>query len=174
MSGTSPNLRTLELESGTRHALAELTPLNNSRSDPNSVGPREGCLQRLRGFLALKTTMASFLAVLALVFIAGMALLGVDLHWGGLGLVSSALLVLVVLCLIPVNNSWASPQGGLGRLATTLPSEPLPVSMCAHLQLKSTSADVVPYPLQEFTLADVSRMYPPPFPPPPYQDLGKN
>ncbi|XP_077501743.1 uncharacterized protein LOC144112803 [Amblyomma americanum] len=136
-------------------------PLESVRLDGATqqlpIGPRGE-----RRDSARTTHAALWFAVVALVFVAGMALLASGLHWWGLCLLGAALLLLVSLCLLPA-TAGRQPE------AAPLAGEPVPVSMCAHLQLRTISGNAVPYLLEEVTLADVSRMYPPPFPPPPYQ-----
>lgn len=118
-----------------------------------------------------RASAALCFSVVALVFVAGMALLASGLHWWGLCLVGAALLLLVSLCLLPAGRGEQTldRRSSLGR-RVAFAGEPVPVSTCAHLQLRTISGNAVPYLLEEVTLADVSRMYPPPFPPPPYQD----
>lgn len=118
-----------------------------------------------------RTSAALCFSLVALVFVAGMALLASGLHWWGLCLVGAALLLLVSLCLLPSGRGEQplDRRSSLGR-RVAFAGEPVPVPTCAHLQLRTISGNAVPYLLEEVTLADVSRMYPPPFPPPPYQD----
>lgn len=118
-----------------------------------------------------RASAALCFSVVALVFVAGMALLASGLHWWGLCMVGAALLLLVSLCVLPTGRGEPTldHRSSLSR-RVAYAAEPVPVSTCPHLQLRTISGNAVPYLLEEVTLADVSRMYPPPFPPPPYQD----
>lgn len=139
------------------------TPLETVRLD-SATQQRPISPRRPDSARAARTGSAALcIAVMALVFVAGMALLASGLHWWGLCLLGAGLLLLVSLCLLPA-TAGREPE------AAPLAGEPVPVSICAHLQLRTISGNAVPYLLEEVTLADVSRMYPPPFPPPPYQD----
>ncbi|XP_002401950.3 uncharacterized protein LOC8028834 [Ixodes scapularis] len=160
---------------GNPSVLDERTPIGDSRHDRNVQDSRShgGCLERVKNCLALKSTLVLCLIIITLTFVSGMALLGADLHWGGLGLVCVALLVFVALCLLPLKRKGAvtpQPRNSAGGVSVRLRSEPLPVSMCAHLHMRSANMNVVPYPLEEVTIVDISKMYPPPFAPPPYQE----
>lgn len=139
-----------------------------SRREQRSAATGEQAARRL---LTHKASAALCFALVALVFVTGMALLATGLHWWGLCLVCTSLLLLVSVCLLPAGGRAAESQGrrrSLGRQCVTFPGEPIPVSVCPHLQLRTLSGNAVPYLLEEVTLADISRMYPPPFPPPPY------
>lgn len=139
-----------------------------SRREARSATTLEQAARRL---LTHKASAALCFALVALVFVTGMALLATGLHWWGLCLVCTSLLLLVSVCLLPAGGRAQESQGRrrpLGRQCVTFPGEPIPVSVCPHLQLRTLSGNAVPYLLEEVTLADISRMYPPPFPPPPY------
>ncbi|CAN7946574.1 unnamed protein product [Ixodes hexagonus] len=158
-----------------RYVLGETTPLGDSgpRRNVDEGRSRVGFLERAKDCLALKSTLVFCLGVVTLTFVSGMALLGADLHWAGLGLVCTSLLVFVALCLLPLNKRGAvlsQHQRSPGRVSLRLRTEPLPISMCAHLHMRTVNINVVPYPLEEVTVVDISRLYPPPFPPPPYQE----
>lgn len=134
--------------------------------------PAETLERAARRLLTHRASAALCFALVALVFVTGMALLATGLHWWGLCLVCTSLLLLVSVCLLPAGGRAAEAQDRrrpLGRQCVTFPGEPIPVSVCPHLQLRTLSGNAVPYLLEEVTLADISRMYPPPFPPPPYQ-----
>lgn len=134
--------------------------------------PAETVERAARRLLTHKASAALCFALVALVFVTGMALLATGLHWWGLCLVCTSLLLLVSVCLLPAGGRAPQSQDRrrpLGRQCVMFPGEPIPVSVCPHLQLRTLSGNAVPYLLEEVTLADISRMYPPPFPPPPYQ-----
>lgn len=160
---------------GNRDLLGERTPLEDSGSRRNveEGGYNGGCFERAKDCLVPKNTLVFCLGIVTLTFVSGMALLGADLPWSGLALVCTALLVFLALCLLPLSKrGGATPQRPRGpdRLSVRLRSEPLPVSMCAHLHMRTINMNVVPYPLEEVTMVDIGRMYPPPFPPPLYQE----
>lgn len=142
----------------------EVRRIDNATQQPTTRDER-----RQEGRASHTAWAALCFSVVALVFVAGMALLASGLHWWGLCLVGAALLLLVSLCLLPVGRGQRplDHHGSLQGRRVAFAGEPVPVSTCAHL--RTISGNVVPYLLEEMTLADVRRMYPPPFPPPPYQ-----
>lgn len=146
-----------------------VVPVEVRRIDTATQQPTTRDERGLEGRASHTASAALCFSVVALVFVAGMALLASGLHWWGLCLVGAALLLLVSLCLLPAGRGQRplDRHGSLQGRRVTFVGEPVPVSTCAHL--RTISGNVVPYQLEEMTLADVSRMYPPPFPPPPYQ-----
>ncbi|XP_075532651.1 uncharacterized protein LOC142565923 [Dermacentor variabilis] len=146
-----------------------MVPLEVRRIDNATQQPTTRDERRQEGRASHTASAALCFSVVTLVFVAGMALLASGLHWWGLCLVGAALLLLVSLCLLPGGRGQRplDHHGSLQGRRVAFAGEPVPVSTCAHL--RTISGNVVPYLLEEMTLADVSRMYPPPFPPPPYQ-----